>query len=347
MPSTRNISIVTSYYSRSCAPNGHVQEKRTIMMNDVFIYHAHTFFALLCVCVGRFDYMSTSTSRELTIRALKSEPCYSDAFLHRTFLRIGIVMDAQGHASEVTSFLSMDIVAHPTCVACTMTYVGHLGPLSCTHVSDIAFLHDCHTAMLHDIYVLCVASNLWIACYYHRLGCNNVHSSHLSCHIACYMLDLLASRMMTICYFHCVECHTIFTTPCAYHAWIVLHFGLYHVFRHFILLGVVKYSYAYHRPLVDCFVHACYDHVVDACYIVTYICIPTSPLHTCFHDCITCDQLICLHDMPQSFATPYDMHDDNTCSVLHHLNAWFCPNSNHIFFQVFVIFAAIAGIHRW
>ncbi|KAE8792497.1 gag-pol polyprotein [Hordeum vulgare] len=84
----------------------------------------------------RFDYMSTSTSCELTIRALESESCYTDVFLHRTCSHINIVMDAQGHTFEVTSFLSMDIVAHPTCVACTMTYIGYLGTLTCTHVSD-------------------------------------------------------------------------------------------------------------------------------------------------------------------------------------------------------------------
>ncbi|KAI5013815.1 hypothetical protein ZWY2020_047307 [Hordeum vulgare] len=333
MSSVMNIAIVASYYSCSCAPNGYVQEKRTIMMDDEFVYHAHTLFPLLFICLGCFNYMSTSTSRELTIRALEREPCYFEAFLHRTCLSIGIVTDAQGHAFEVTSFLTMDIVAHPTCVSCTMTYIGHLGPLTCTHVSDIAFLHDCHIAMPHDIYTLCVASDLWIVRSYHILGCNNVHSSFLPCHIACYMLDLSASHMMTTCSFYCVECHSIFTTPCAHYAWIVLHFGLLHVFRHFILFGVVNDSYAYHRPFLDCFVHICYDHEVDACYIVTHICIPTSPLHTCFHDCIMCAQFICLHGMPQSFVTPYDMHDDNTCSMIHHLNAWFCSNANHVCFS--------------
>ena len=52
IPSVMNIAIVASYYSCSCASNGYVQEKRTIMMDDVFIYHAHTFFALFCACVG-------------------------------------------------------------------------------------------------------------------------------------------------------------------------------------------------------------------------------------------------------------------------------------------------------
>ena len=74
IPSAMNIAIVTSYYSCTCASNGYGQEKRTIMMDDVFIYHAHTFFLLLCACVGYLDFVSTSTSRELTIRTLESEP---------------------------------------------------------------------------------------------------------------------------------------------------------------------------------------------------------------------------------------------------------------------------------
>ncbi|KAI5000157.1 hypothetical protein ZWY2020_004746 [Hordeum vulgare] len=333
MPCTVNIAIIASYYSCSCAPNGYVQEKRTIMMDDVFVYHAHTFFALLCVRVGRFDYMPTSTSRELTIRALESEPCYSDAFLHRTCLRIGIVKDAQGHNFDVTSFLSMDIVAPPTCVACTMTYIGHLGPLTSRHVSDLAFPLDCHIVMIHDIYAVCVASNLCITYSSHLLGCNNVHSSHLPSQTAFYMLALIASHMMTTCFFYFVECLNIFTTPCAHYAWIALHFGFPRVFRHFILFGVVNDSYAYHRPFVEHFVHDCFDHEVDACYIVTYICTPTSPLHICSHDCIIYAQSIRLHDMPQSFVTPYDMHDDNTCLVIHQLNAWFCSNTNHICFS--------------
>src|SRR5215216_1104589 len=33
--------------------------------------------------------------------------------------------------------------------------------------------------------------------------------------------------------------------------------------------------------------------------------------------------------MSQSFVTPYAMHDVDTCSVNHHLNAWFCTNTKH------------------
>jgi hypothetical protein len=298
MPSVMNRAIVASYYSCICASNGYVQEKTTIMMDDVFIYHAHTFFALLCACVGCLDFVSTSTSRELKTRALESEPHSTTTLLHRTFLCFSIVKDAQGHAFEVISFsfenlktMSINIVSKTSCAAYTMTH--------CTHVRHIAFTHDCHISMPHDTYALCVA--LWIICSYHMFGCNNVTTSHMSCPVDCHMLDLIASHIMNTCSFHCVECHTIFTTPYAHYAWFVLH--LTHVFRHFIFFGVVNDSYAYHRPFIERFVHDCYHFEVDACSLVTHISISTSHLHACFHDVLDCAQFICLHAMSQTFVT--------------------------------------------
>ena len=136
IPSAMNIAIFASYSSRTCASNGYVQEKRTIMMDDVFIYHAHMFFLLLCACVGYLDFVSTSTSRELTIRALESEPPSTTTILHRTCLYIGIVKDAQEHAFMVISFSFenpqtkiMDIMDHTTCVAFPMRLIVHLGHL--------------------------------------------------------------------------------------------------------------------------------------------------------------------------------------------------------------------------
>ena len=92
-------------------------------MDDVFIYHAHTFFVLLCACVGYLDFVSTSASRELTIRALESEPHTfdHDSFLRHLSYHFGIVKNAQGHAFKVTSFLSLDIVDHTSCVACIIS----------------------------------------------------------------------------------------------------------------------------------------------------------------------------------------------------------------------------------
>ena len=212
-------------------------------------------------------------------------------------------------------------MGHTTCVACTMRLVVHLAPLDCTHVRDLASSCHFHHSMHHDIYALCVASNSWITCSSHMFGCNNVITSHMPCPIACHMIDLIASHMMNNCSFYCVECHTMFTTPYAHYAWIVLH--LTHVFRHLIFLGVVNDSYAYHRPFIEHFVNAYYEFEVDASSLVTHICITTSHSHACPHDFFACSRLICLHAMSQSFVTPYDLHDDDTCLVTHLLNAYF------------------------
>ena len=46
--------------------NGDAQQRRCIMMDDVFIYHAHTLFSLSHMCVGPNVYVSTSIEHELT-----------------------------------------------------------------------------------------------------------------------------------------------------------------------------------------------------------------------------------------------------------------------------------------
>ena len=79
--------------------------------------------------------------------------------------------------------------------------------------------------------------------------------------------------------------------------------------------------------------NASYELEVDAYYLDTHICITTSHLHACPHDIFSCARLICLHAMSQSFVTPYALHDDDTCLVIHLLNAWFCTNANHIYFS--------------
>src|SRR3954465_10987917 len=60
-----------AYYDSFLDANGDVQLKRCIMMDDVFIYHAHTLFALSMVCVGANTTMSTLKEHELRKRALE------------------------------------------------------------------------------------------------------------------------------------------------------------------------------------------------------------------------------------------------------------------------------------
>jgi hypothetical protein len=54
------------YYDILLEANGVVQIKRCIMMDDVFIYHAHILFWLSFVCVG--TRITTSTSIETSWR---------------------------------------------------------------------------------------------------------------------------------------------------------------------------------------------------------------------------------------------------------------------------------------
>lgn len=41
-----------AYFSNLIDTNGDVHKKRYVMMDDVFLYHAHTFFLLSMMCVG-------------------------------------------------------------------------------------------------------------------------------------------------------------------------------------------------------------------------------------------------------------------------------------------------------
>jgi len=54
--------------------NGDVHKTWNIMMDDVFIYHAHTLFVLFLPCVGTRTTTSTATEHELTKRAIESYP---------------------------------------------------------------------------------------------------------------------------------------------------------------------------------------------------------------------------------------------------------------------------------
>ena len=57
--------------------NGDVQKGRYIMMDDVYLYHAHTFFSMCNLCVGSNEHLPTSIEHELTKRALEGYQCMS------------------------------------------------------------------------------------------------------------------------------------------------------------------------------------------------------------------------------------------------------------------------------
>nr|XP_051184036.1 uncharacterized protein LOC127298121 isoform X2 [Lolium perenne] len=142
------------YYGKFLNANGDVQKKWTIMMDDVFIYHAHTFFALPIVCVGTRKTRSTSIEHELTKRALESmiQVSSNEWFRPHTLTTQDLSMRAQRHFDKVTSFnlrslaIPMELrLLFECCVACLVLLIGFM-------ISDATFKSCCHLPPLpvHD-----------------------------------------------------------------------------------------------------------------------------------------------------------------------------------------------------
>jgi hypothetical protein len=93
------------YYDALLNANGDVQKRWTIMMDDVFIYHAHTLFLLSNMCVGTQTPMSTSIEHELTKRALESmiQVSSNERFCPHTSTTQDLSMRAHRHFDKVTS----------------------------------------------------------------------------------------------------------------------------------------------------------------------------------------------------------------------------------------------------
>ena len=115
--------------------NGDVQEKRCIMMDDVFLYHAHTFFLSYMMCVDPHVYLSTSMEHELTNRALESYLRMSSngCFLPHTSATQDLSMRAHRHFAKVTSFylgnhsmLPMNWLLFECCFAFLVSLIGYM-----------------------------------------------------------------------------------------------------------------------------------------------------------------------------------------------------------------------------
>ena len=57
--------VYTIYSLHIFCANGEVQEKRCLMMDDAFVYHAHTYFALFFACVGLECMVSVTYQRPM------------------------------------------------------------------------------------------------------------------------------------------------------------------------------------------------------------------------------------------------------------------------------------------
>src|ERR1041385_6873248 len=100
IPSAMSININAYSYPCTYMTNANMQVKRHIIFDDVFIYHAHTFFVMSRACVGNFARVSTTTHHELTIQALESElrMVPIDTLPRHICFGHDIMKDAQGQA---------------------------------------------------------------------------------------------------------------------------------------------------------------------------------------------------------------------------------------------------------
>ena len=121
-----------AFYMHLNNTNGDVHKKRYIMMDDVFLYHAHRFFLLLMMCVGTKTIMSTSVEHELTKRALESIP-------------------------HVSSRLNPALIPFAHFASFKLKKCSFLW-FACKHVNGITTPCDNLVSMLLDIDALCVAT---------------------------------------------------------------------------------------------------------------------------------------------------------------------------------------------
>src|SRR4051812_49047071 len=114
--------------------NGDVHKKRYVMMDDVYLYHAHTFFLLCMMCVGTHIIMLTSVEHELTKRALESIP-------------------------QVSSRSNPALIPF-ACFASFMLANCSFLWFDCKYVNGIIFPCDIHVSSLLDNDALCVATKM-------------------------------------------------------------------------------------------------------------------------------------------------------------------------------------------
>ena len=170
-----------AYYNNLLDANGDVQIRRRIMMDDVFIYHAHTYFLLSMMCVGTRNPMSTSIEHELTKRALES-------------------------IIQVSSRSNPALIPFP-CFASNMPNNFSFLWFACKHDGYIAFPCDNHVPMIFDIDALCVATQLLNNFSFSYIVCNHNAILGMLCHECCEnSLLLVATNIMKTCSFRWFVC---------------------------------------------------------------------------------------------------------------------------------------------
>ena len=147
------------------------------MMDDVYIYHTHTFFGLFLFCVGTHIYSLTSQDHELMKRALESNddlgsrglsfpPFPLAQGLHASLL-LGS-HTAMGYLPLVT--LCPHYCVHFACYSCFYAFTMQLWPLlAYTHASPLwysyVYLHAWWRYLLLLPCFPCATCYCWFLCW--------------------------------------------------------------------------------------------------------------------------------------------------------------------------------------
>jgi hypothetical protein len=165
------------------------------MMDDVFIYHAHTLFLLSVVCVGTQTTTSTSVEHELAKRALESI----------------ILVSSNSNPTRILF----------TCFALNMLKTFCPIWFLCKHVDDFCATCDNHAPMILNIDPLCVATYMLNNFSFFCFVCNHITILAMTCHI-CYHFEFIgvASNKLTNCSVLCLACITTCDNDVFFYFWI-------------------------------------------------------------------------------------------------------------------------------
>ena len=189
-----------------------------IMMDDVYIYHAHTIFPLSLFCVGTHVYSSTSQSQELTKRALESNDDLGSREL--SFPPLSSRID-YAHLSHLDltwlwAIYHFSLLAHFTVFTLHAMLASMPLPCNCDPCLHLPMIHHYATPMCicmlggdpccychvyhvpHAIDACCVGRVMMFHCYLHMASRQYIDDIFLiSCFHACDMSCALF--MPTIC----------------------------------------------------------------------------------------------------------------------------------------------------
>jgi hypothetical protein len=171
------------YYDILLDANGDVQIKRCIMMDDVFIYHAHTLFLLYFVCVDTRTKLSTLIEHELAKRALES-----------------IIL-----VSSISNFTRLPFPCFASNLLKNFSSIWFLYK----HVDDSCATCDIHAPMILNIDALCVATYMLDDFSFFCFVCNHIAMLAMTCHMY-YRFEFIGVTFnkLTNCSFFWLGCIT-------------------------------------------------------------------------------------------------------------------------------------------